>query len=104
MYARVTNIRFPPSVGEEVVSVARGLSPVLERQQGFKGLDVINSPHAGEGIIISFWETVADAEAGEGTPAYIGQMSRMSSFLSGRLDPKTYEVNVRTQASEGAGG
>jgi heme-degrading monooxygenase HmoA len=91
----MTNIQFPPSVGEEVASVARGLEPVLERQRGFKGLDVIMSPDAGEGIIISFWEAVADAEAAEGTSAYIGQMSRMSSFLSGRLTPKTYEVSVR---------
>lgn len=96
MQARVTSIRFPPSVRGEVVSVARGLAPVLERQRGFEGLDVIISPDTGEGIIISFWETVDDAEAGEGTAAYIGQMSRMSSFLSGRLSPKTYEVSVRT--------
>ena len=77
-------------------SVTRGLEPVLKRQRGFEGLDVVMSPDAGEGVIISFWETVADAEAGEGTAAYIGQMSRMSSFLSGRLSPKTYEVSVRT--------
>lgn len=96
MHARMTNIQFPPSVGEEVARVARGLEPVLERQQGFKGLDVIMSPDEGEGIIISFWEAVANAEAAEDTPAYIGQMSRMSSFLSGRLNPKTYEVSVRT--------
>ena len=96
MQARITNIQFPPSVGEEVGSVARGLEPVLKRQRGFEGLDVVMSPDAGEGVIISFWETVADAEAGEGTAAYIGQMSRMSSFLSGRLSPKTYEVIVRT--------
>lgn len=96
MQARMTDIRFPPSVGDEVVGVARGLEPVLKRQRGFKGLDVIVSPNAGEGVIVTFWETAADAEAGEGTAAYIGQMSRMSSFLSGRLNPRTYEVIVRT--------
>ncbi len=95
MRARMTKIQFPASVREEVASVARGLEPVLKGQQGFEGLDVIMSPDAGEGIIITFWETLADAEAGEGTAAYIGQMSRMSSFLSGRLNPKTYEVSVR---------
>jgi heme-degrading monooxygenase HmoA len=96
VHARMTKIQFPASVEEEVARVARGLAPVLERQRGSKGLDVIMSPDAGEGIIITFWETVADAEAGEGTAAYIGQMSRMSSFLSGRLNPQTYEVSVRT--------
>jgi heme-degrading monooxygenase HmoA len=95
MYARVTNIRFPPKVAAEVASVAQGLAPVLKEQQGFDGLQVLMDPAAGEGVIVSFWETEADAEAGEASPSYIGQMSMMSSFLYDPLVPKTYEANVR---------
>lgn len=96
MHARMTSIQFPPSVGGEVAVAARGLVPVLERQRGFAGLDVILSPEEGEGVILAFWETVNDAEAGEGSAAYIGRMSLLSSFLYGPLTPKTYEVAVRT--------
>jgi heme-degrading monooxygenase HmoA len=95
VYARVTNIRFPPEMGPEVSGVARGLGPILGRQRGFEGLQVLTAPNAGEGIIVSLWETEADAEASETTSSYIGQMSMMSSFLYESLASKTYEVSVK---------
>ena len=94
MYARVTNVRFPPAMRMEVVSVAQGLGPILARQRGFRGLNVLTDPDTGEGIIVSFWETEADAQASETDASYIGQMSMMSSFLYEPLAPKTYEANV----------
>jgi heme-degrading monooxygenase HmoA len=96
MYARVTNIRFPPEMKAEVSSVAQGLASILRRQRGFESLQVLTDPSTGEGIIVSFWETEADAEASEATSSYIGQMSMMSSFLHEPLVPKTYEVSVKT--------
>jgi len=96
MYARVTDIRFAPEMKAEVTSVARGLPPILRRQRGFEGLQVLTDPDTGEGIIVSFWGTQADAEASEAGSSYIGQMSMMSSFLHEPLVPKTYEVSVRT--------
>ena len=96
MYARVTNIRFPPEMKAEVTSVTRGLAPILKRRRGFAGLQVLTAPNAGEGIIVSLWETEADAEASETTSSYIGQMSMMSSFLYESLVPKTYDVSVKT--------
>ena len=89
------NIRFPPDMRNEVVRVGSGLTPILRNQEGFKGLQVLTDPGAGEGMIVSFWETEADAEASEASPSYIGQMSMMSSFLYEPLAPKTHEVNVR---------
>ncbi len=94
MYARITNIRFPPGMRAEVVRVAQGLAPILKDQRGFNGLNVLTDPGTGEGVIVSFWETEADAEASEVSPSYIGQMSMMSSFLYEPLTPKTYEANV----------
>jgi heme-degrading monooxygenase HmoA len=96
MYARVTNIRFPPEMRAEVTSVARGLAPILRQQRGFESLQVLTDPDAGEGIIVSLWEREADAEASEAGASYIGQMSMMSSFLYEPLAPKTHEVSVRT--------
>jgi heme-degrading monooxygenase HmoA len=96
MYARVTTIRFPPDVKAEVSRVAQGLAPIVNQQRGFKGFQVLTDPNAGEGIIVSLWETEADAEASETTASYIGQMSMMSSFLYGSLVPKTYEVSIKT--------
>ena len=37
MYARVTNIRFPPEMKAEVSRVVQGLAPILRRQRGFEG-------------------------------------------------------------------
>jgi heme-degrading monooxygenase HmoA len=96
MYASVTNIRFPPGMKAEVVGVAQGLVPILKDQRGFNGLQVLTDPSAGEGIIVSLWETEADAEASEAGSSYIGQMSMMSSFLYGPLTPKAYEVDIGT--------
>ncbi len=96
MYARATNIRFPPQMKAEVISVGQGLASILKEQRGFKELQVLTDPSAGEGVIISLWETEADAEASEATSSYIGQISMMSSLLYRPLVPKTYEVNVRT--------
>ena len=79
----------------EVVDVALGVAPILRERRGFNGLQVMTNPNAGEGVMVSFWETEADAEASEASPSYIGQMSMKSSFLYERLVPKTYEVNVQ---------
>lgn len=94
MYARVTNPRFSPAMRTEVVGVAQELVPVLERQRGFRGLNVLPDPHMGVGILVSFWETEADAQASEADASYMGQMSRMSSFLYEPVTPKTYEADV----------
>ena len=96
MYARVTNIRFPTEMKAEVSSVAQGLAPILSRQRGFEGLQVLTDPSTGEGIIVSLWETQTDVEVSEANSSYIGQMSMMSSFLREPLVPKTYEVSVKT--------
>ncbi len=72
MYARVTNIRYPPGMRAEIVRVARGLPPILKEQRGFSSLLVLTNPSVGEGIIVSLWETEADAKEGETNPSYIG--------------------------------
>jgi heme-degrading monooxygenase HmoA len=91
----LTNIRFSPNAKAEVVAVAQGLARVLKERQGFHGLQVLTDQDVGKGVIVSFWETEADVEASEASSSYIGQMSMMSSFLSERLAPETYEVDVR---------
>ncbi len=95
MYARKTDIRFPPSLRADVAGVVRGLAPIMKAGRGYQGLDVLTDPEAGAGMIVSFWETEADARASEESPSYIAQMSMMSSFLYEALVPKTYEVEVR---------
>jgi hypothetical protein len=55
---------------------------------------VLTDPDKGEGIVVSFWGTEADAQASETNASYIGQISMMSSFLYEPLAPRTYEANV----------
>lgn len=82
-------------MSREVGSVAQGLAPILSQQPGFNGLQVLTHPSAGEGFIVSSWETEADAEASEANSSYISQMSMMSSFLQKPLGSKTCEVIVQ---------
>jgi heme-degrading monooxygenase HmoA len=98
VHARVVDLRFPPRMRDEVVRVSRGLAPVLKERRGFGGLQVLTDPGAGEGIIISFWETEVAAREGEADPSYIGRISLMSSFLYGPLSPMMYEVGVRERS------
>ena len=101
MVARVTNIRFSPGMEAEVVAVAKGLAHVLKEQRGFSGLQVLTDQDVGKGIIVSFWETEADAEASEASSSYIGQMSMMSSFLYEPLAPRpTWSTSERRQGGE----
>ena len=95
MYARKTDIRFPPSLKGDVADAVRGLAPVVKAGRGYRGLDVLTDPEAGAGMIVSFWETEADAWDAEGSPSYVAQMSKLSSFLYEALVPKTYEVELR---------
>ncbi len=95
MHARVTKIRFPPNMAAEVAGVAHGLAPILNQQRGFNGLQVLTDAEEGEGVIVSKWETEADAEASETSASYINQMSMMSSFLYAPLVPRTYCVSVQ---------
>jgi hypothetical protein len=92
VYARVANIRFPPDVRNEVLRVGSCLAPILRSQRGFKGLQVLTDPKAGEDMIVSLWETEADAEASEATPSYVGQISMMWSFLYEPLAPKPMKL------------
>src|SRR3712207_8343434 len=89
------NIRFPPNMKAEVASVAHGMAPILKQRRGFKGLQVLTDLSLGEGIMVTLWETEADAEASEIHSSYIGQMSMMSSFLSERSEEHTSELQSR---------
>ena len=73
MYARVTNIRFPPDMKAEVSRVVQGLAPILWWQRGFESLQVLTDPSTGGGIIVTMWETEADAETSEETPPISGR-------------------------------
>lgn len=96
MYARVTDIRFPPELKEEVIVVARdSVGPFVKKSRGFDGLLVLTDPEEEKGIIVLLWKTKADAEETEASPSYKDLMSRMASFLYGPLSPRTYEVGVR---------
>jgi len=95
MYARVTNIRFAPTMSAEVVRAAHGFLPILKERQGFEGLQVLTDAEAGEGIIVSTWQTETDAQESEANASYINQLSMLSSFLYEHLLPRTYAVSVR---------
>jgi hypothetical protein len=56
---------------------------------------VLTDAEAGEGIIVSIWQTESDAQESEANASYINQLSMLSSFLYEHLVPRTYKVSVR---------
>jgi heme-degrading monooxygenase HmoA len=57
----------------EVSRVVQGLAPILRWQRGFESLQVLTDPSTGGGIIVTMWETEADAETSEETPPISGR-------------------------------
>ena len=95
MYARKTDVRFPPSLRADVSGAASGLAPIVKTGRGCRGLNALTDPESDAGMIVSFWETEAVVKATEGNPSYVVCMSTMSSFLYEASAPKTYEAEVR---------
>ncbi len=87
MYARVTNIRFAPTMSREVVRVAQGFAPILKEQRGFNSLNVLT-----------------DSEVGGHHRLYVGDRSRCGGQrgqpLLHQSDEYDVQLPLRTAGSQ----
>ena len=63
MYVRTLNFNLKPEAWEQAVAAIREQSiPLLEKQPGLHRMIVAGDRESGQGFVITFWETAAEAE------------------------------------------
>lgn len=94
MYARVTMFQMQPSRRDEAVRITeQEIIPAMKDEQGFKHMYVLGDPTTGDGMVISFWESEADLEAGR---AKVGQrFARLGDIIVDVTQPsREWQVTV----------
>ena len=87
--------RAQPEKMAEVISIHRdSVVTSCQQQGGFRGLYLLEDPHTGHGMTITFWESEADMAAGEANGHYQAQVAKVAALLSVPLVHATYEVSV----------
>jgi heme-degrading monooxygenase HmoA len=94
MYARVTtfeidSLQIDPAQALERFEAV--VLPVLHQQPGFKGLLVLETP-AATGMLVSLWDTEADAQKGIETGYYDEQVAQFVMFMKQPPGRDHYEV------------
>ena len=92
MYSRVTLLEIDTLRTSMEAAVDRftvEVLPELREQEGYEGVLVLTTPE-GKGMVVSFWETVADAEAAAAFAA--GAVERFVTLYSAPPGREHYEV------------
>ena len=93
MYARVTTIQFQQGKFEEGMQIAReSVEPAVRQQSGLKSFLALQDSNTGKGILISVFETEADARAGVSSGFVQQQTEKLASLLAGAPTVEFYEV------------
>lgn len=93
MYARVTTIQFQPGKFEEGMQIARGsVEPAVRQQSGLKSFLALQDSSTGKAMLISLFETEANAKAGISSGFIQQQTAKITSVLAGTPSTEFYEV------------
>ena len=92
MYARVTTFQFRPEKVEEALQIAESIAPAVRQQQGLKSLLELLDRSTGKAMLISIFETEADAKAGVSSGFVQQQTAKLASLLAGAPTVEFYEV------------
>ncbi len=93
MYARVTTIQFQQGKFEEGMQIAReSVEPVVRQQSGLKSFLALQDSSTGKAMLISIFETEANAKAGVSSGFVQQQSAKIASLLAGAPVVEFYEV------------
>jgi len=93
MYARVTTLQYQPDKLEEGVQRAREtILPAVQQQHGFNSFVALQDPATGKAMLITLFETEADAKAGVSSGFVAQQASKIAAFLTGTSTIEFFEV------------
>ncbi len=95
MYARVTTFQVEVSRLDEALEMTRSsILPVMQQQQGFKGVLTLVDRQTGKSKSVTLWETEEDLKAGESSGYYQQQVGRLASFVTAPPTREVYEATL----------
>jgi heme-degrading monooxygenase HmoA len=97
MHARFSEVQIKPGKVNEFVEIFHtGMVPPTRAQKGFKGVTVLADTGANKVVLISYWDTEADAKAVEqSTVAFHAQIEKVKPLLDGQNKIDFFEVAYR---------
>lgn len=105
MFSRVTQLEIDTvriSVGEAVDVFRREVLPGLQEQEGYEGALVLATPE-GKGLLLSFWETAAAAEATADEGFYHETLAQYVMLFRSPPGRERYEVALGDLGAVAAG-
>ena len=96
MFARTTLLEVDTlrsTVDEALVRFNEDVLPRLREQPGFVGLYVLTTPE-GHAMLVSFWETAAQADASGSTGWYPAVLDEFTTIFRSPPGRERYEVRV----------
>ena len=96
MYSRVINCQLKPDTFDQAISIWRqSIAPSLEHMPGFKGGYMTGDRHTGKGMVMTLWETQANATAMDSSGQYQQSISLFSDLFAVPPNREQLEVLVK---------
>lgn len=96
LYARVTTVPVEPGKLDDTVSIIQeSVTPVMEKQAGYRGALLLANPDKNVVTSITLWETVADLTGSQFNATYQDRISQLSDLVTDPPTTETYEVRSR---------
>ena len=96
MFARVTFTQMKLDRLDEATQLfVESAVPAAKAQKGFKAMYLLTDRDTGKGLTVAFWESEADAMAGEKSGYYQEQLNKFKDLLAAPPTREGYEVSVQ---------
>lgn len=105
MHARVTLLEIDTlqtSARDAVALFEREVLPALREQEGYRGVYVLATPE-GKGVLMSLWETAAQADAGAVRGFYAETLERYVTLFASPPGREAYEVALADLPAQALG-
>ncbi len=95
MYGIIRTLQAQPGKKEALIKVwTETAATSLKRQPGLKNLYLLDKPNSDELLLVSIWETVAQAQAWQTSAAHQSAEAEVMTLAIGPPDIASYEVEV----------
>ena len=94
MYARVTIAQYhtAEAIDEGAQIYRDSILPATQQLKGFKDVITLGDRSTGKAMVITFWETEADAQAGISSGFVQQQAAKLAHLFSGAPTSEVFEV------------
>jgi heme-degrading monooxygenase HmoA len=96
MYARIITSQLKNGALEQATSIWReSIIPSLEHTKGFQGGYMTSDPNTGKGMVVTLWETQADASAMDSSGQYQQSIAHFANLLESVPNIEQLEIMVQ---------